>query len=300
MTTSTTRIAKPLTALTLAALLSACAPSRPSVPIHAALSHGSGRPDVVRVMTLNVAHGARAPLPAALFRRATIERNLSDIARLVRDEEPDVVALEELDRRSFYSGGIDHYAWLGEESGLAHGTFGAHRHVQSGPFAMQHGTALLSAFPIEAPDSVAFGTSFLDDKGLVVGTVRPPALEGGELDVVAIHLDPFFEGSRRAQVRRTVATLRARGVRPLVVMGDMNASWKEGRGALGELARGLDLRAYLAPDAEDTYPAGRHPWRRIDWILISPELEFVRYRTLDAVVSDHRAVVAELARRRAP
>ena len=38
----------------------------------------------------------------------------------------------------------------------------------------------------------------------------------------------------------------------------------------------------------------------LDWILISPELEFAGYRTLDAVVSDHRAVVAEVTRRRVP
>jgi endonuclease/exonuclease/phosphatase family metal-dependent hydrolase len=34
--------------------------------------------------------------------------------------------------------------------------------------------------------------------------------------------------------------------------------------------------------------------RRLDWILISPEFEFVEYRTLPDVISDHRAVVATL------
>jgi endonuclease/exonuclease/phosphatase family metal-dependent hydrolase len=288
-----------LVAAALAASLSGCASSPPGHPIVAAPADGSRAKDTMRVMTLNVAHGARAPVPAVFFRRATIERNLSAIASLLRDTEPDVVALEELDRSSFYSDRIDHYEWIREESGLVHGAFGAHRDVPRGLFAMRHGTALLSALPLDAPDSVAFHAWALDDKGLVVATVRPPALGGREVDVVSIHLDPFLEGTRRAHVARTVAALRARGSRPLVVMGDMNAAWKEGRASLGELARGLGLRPYLAPDAEDTYPAGKHPWRRIDWILISSDLDFRGYRTLDPVVSDHRAVVAEIAMRAA-
>ncbi len=283
-----------VTATALAASLAGCASSPPRAPVHVTPALGSGMPGAIRVMTLNVAHGARAPVPAALFRRRTIEDNLSRIAALLRDERPDVVALEELDRRSFYSAGIDHYEWLREESGLGHGVFGAGRDVPRGLFAMRHGTALLSALPLESGDSVAFHAWALDDKSLAVATVRPPALGGREVDVVALHTDPLFEGVRRAHVARTVATLRARGRRTIVVMGDMNASWKEGRASLGTLAKSLDLRPYLGPDAEDTYPAGKHPWRRIDWILISRDLEFEGYRTLDAEVSDHRAVVAEL------
>jgi endonuclease/exonuclease/phosphatase family metal-dependent hydrolase len=282
-------------AAALIASVAGCASATPDVPIHAPPSAGSGQHDVLRVMTLNVAHGARAPVPPVFHKRATIERNLSDIAALLRETRPDVVALEELDRRSFFSAWIDHFDWISEESGLEHGVFGAHRDVPRGSLAMRHGTALLSTLPLGDPESVAFRTSFLDDKGLVVASIRPPALGGREVDVVAIHLDPFFEGTRRAHVRRTIAELRGRGPRPLVVMGDMNASWKEGAQSLGELARGLGLRPYLAPDAEDTYPAGRHPWRRIDWILVSGDLDFRGYRTLDAVVSDHRAVVAEIA-----
>jgi len=288
------------TAAVLAAMLASavgCVAAPAGHPIVAPPSTGSGATETFRVMTLNVAHGARAPVPAVFFRRATVERNLKAIASLLRSEAPDIVALEELDRRSFYSASVDHYEWIREESGLVHGAFGAHRDVRGGLLAMRHGTALLSALPLEAPESVAFHTSAIDDKGLVVATVRPPSLGGREVDVVSIHLDPFFEGTRRAHVARTVAALRARSRRPLVVMGDMNAAWHEGKASLGELARALGLHPYLAPDAENTYPAGSHPWRRIDWILISADLDFRSYRTLDPIVSDHRAVIAELARK---
>ena len=34
--------------------------------------------------------------------------------------------------------------------------------------------------------------------------------------------------------------------------------------------------------------------RRFDWILISNELEFISYRVLPDIISDHFAVVAEV------
>ena len=34
--------------------------------------------------------------------------------------------------------------------------------------------------------------------------------------------------------------------------------------------------------------------KRLDWILISPELEFISYDVLPDVLSDHRAVMSEI------
>ena len=34
--------------------------------------------------------------------------------------------------------------------------------------------------------------------------------------------------------------------------------------------------------------------KRLDWILVSPELEIVDYRVVDDPISDHRLVVADL------
>ena len=60
-----------------------------------------------------------------------------------------------------------------------------------------------------------------------------------------------------------------------------------------DLARRCRLQTYR-PLAEDlgTY---RKSERRLDWILISDELEFMNYTVLPDVVSDHYAVVAEVA-----
>ena len=46
-----------------------------------------------------------------------------------------------------------------------------------------------------------------------------------------------------------------------------------------------------------TYPTNRHPWMRIDRILASQELRFVRFEVGSSLASDHLCVVADLERR---
>jgi endonuclease/exonuclease/phosphatase family metal-dependent hydrolase len=57
-----------------------------------------------------------------------------------------------------------------------------------------------------------------------------------------------------------------------------------------KLIRRSGLQAYR-PEALDL---GTYGSRRLDWILISADLEFNSYKVLPDVVSDHRGVVAEI------
>jgi endonuclease/exonuclease/phosphatase family metal-dependent hydrolase len=248
----------------------------------------------LRVMTLNCAHGARAPLPPVLVGRAAIARNLDAIGATIDDVHPDVVALQEIDRRAFWSAHLDEVALVAAGSRMPHFVFGAHKDVPG--LGLHHGTAVLSRPPLHAPESAAFHTSLLDDKGWVRVTVAPEALGGRAIDVVSVHLDPFTPWARREQIEM-MARAFAHRERPLVVMGDMNAAWGKKEGGVAHLARAMGLHGW-EPEAPargvlGTYPAGR-PWRRIDWILLSPELAFASYAALPARVSDHRGVVADV------
>ena len=80
---------------------------------------------------------------------------------------------------------------------------------------------------------------------------------------------------------------------PLVVMGDFNTDWvgDESR-ALAEFSEQLGLHAY-APEHTGlgTYKNGS---KRLDWILLSNDLEFVKFEVLEEMVSDHKAVLARI------
>jgi endonuclease/exonuclease/phosphatase family metal-dependent hydrolase len=248
----------------------------------------------LRVMTINCAHGARAPVPAVFVGRAAITRNVDAIGAAIDLVHPDVVALQEVDRGAFWSGHVDEVARVASAAHMDHSAFGPHEDVPS--LGLHHGTAVLSRVPIEDPRSQAFHTSFVDDKGWVRATIAAEALGGCRVDVVSVHLDPFTPWARQAQITMMARAL-GRRERPMIVMGDMNAAWGKGsRGDVASLARALGLHAWQPTEALDTYPSGR-PWRRIDWILLSPELKFASYEAVPGRVSDHRGVVADVVLR---
>ncbi len=78
---------------------------------------------------------------------------------------------------------------------------------------------------------------------------------------------------------------------PLIIMGDFNSEWFSREDVLRKLAKKNGLHVYR-PHAKDlaTYKSGT----RLDWILISEELEFTDYRVLPDLLSDHSAVLARV------
>jgi len=76
-------------------------------------------------------------------------------------------------------------------------------------------------------------------------------------------------------------------------MGDFNCEWPGEDKPIRVLAEELDLAAY-EPSAPDMYTFPKLD-KRLDWILVSPELKFVEYETIPDHLSDHRGVVAVLA-----
>jgi endonuclease/exonuclease/phosphatase family metal-dependent hydrolase len=246
-------------------------------------------------MTLNVAHGARHPLPVALLRRRTIGRNLDAIADVVRRAGADVVALQEIDRACAFSKNVDHFEWIARGAEMPFRVHAPHGRRES--LGMLHGHGLLSRLPLGSMEERRFGRRLCHDKGFVAVTVTAPQLGGRAVDVVCVHLEPFSAGVRRSQILELAAALgvrRERSGRPLLVMGDMNTGYGDATKGVGLLASELGLRAWRPEERTPTY-AMAFPVVRFDWILASRELEIVVHRTLTDHVSDHAAVVAEVA-----
>jgi len=248
-------------------------------------------PVALRVLTLNIAHARRQAQHQALLKEPTLRRNLEAIAAVLGRERPDVVALQEADGPSAWSGGFDHVETLARLAGFDHAFRGEHNPFSLGRLDLSSGTALLSRLPLDAPRSHAFQQNWRDTKGFVAATVTPDAFGGTAVDVVSIHLDFLAERVRRRQIGQLVDRFAGSG-RPLVVLGDFNCELGERRRSFDLLAHELRLRP-VERGGSPTFPAWR-PLVRLDWILVSPELEFVRYRTLEDRLSDHLGVVAEL------
>ena len=77
----------------------------------------------------------------------------------------------------------------------------------------------------------------------------------------------------------------------MIIMGDFNAGWGT-NSPIKTLTKALDLKAYK-PERKGmvTFPMTK---KRIDWIVISREMDFLDYRVLPDSVSDHKGVLADL------
>ena len=244
-------------------------------------------PDL-KVMTFNMAHGRGDSFHQLLQTTATTRSNLDAIALMLTREQPDVVALQEADGVSFWSGNLNHLAYLAERSPFAWAVNG--RQVQGAGLA--YGAALLSGIELQQPQAITFDPSLsMLRKGFVVSTVDWPGQPGVQVDVVSVHLDFSSESTRHMQARELIAELQGR-TRPMIVMGDLNTDWQHEDSTVRVIASELGLSAYR-PDSRglETFP-----WsgKRLDWILLSAELKFSSYRVLTDVLSDHRVVVAEV------
>ncbi len=253
-------------------------------------------PETLRVLTLNVAHGRRHLPHQALLRRSTLAANLETIGSTLGHCSPDIVALQEADGPSSWSGQLDHVATLAEHAGLSDHFRGDHNPFRLGPLELASGTALLARMPLLDPASEPFKATWRDTKGFVVARVAVPAFGGEEIDVVSVHLDFLARRVRSRQIRRMLDVLADRQ-RPRVILGDLNCCYELEPRSLRLLTAALGVRAHAPERTVPTYPAHR-PHRRLDWILVSRELEFAHYRNLPARLSDHLGVVADLRLRR--
>lgn len=242
------------------------------------------QPAELTVMTLNAAHGRANGIHQALLSEESIAENLDRIASVLKDSSPDVVALQEADGPSLWSGRFDHVAYLAHAGGYEH----AYRGEHVNGFKLSYGTAMLSRYPLDDNASITFPANPpLFPKGFVVGEVAVPGF--GPVTVVSVHLDFARKSVRHEQVERLVEELASRP-RPLVVMGDFNCDWDD-ETTLPMLAERLDLRPFEPDDTTTTFPK---LGKRLDWIFVSDEIEFADYHVGASGLSDHQPVIAKL------
>ena len=244
----------------------------------------------LELATLNLAHGRALSASQFALPPETIEANIDACAGAIARAGPDIIALQEADAVSVWSGVFHHVRRIAQRSELPHFHHGIHFDRGIGPIRVAYGTALLSRRELRSPTSVRFAFGHLHTKGFVTARVE---FAERPLLLVSVHLTSGSAGARRREVDVMVDKLASVDV-PIVLMGDLNSRWEKESDAVRLLAKRLGLRAFQPDSAEHfTFRAG-HPRKRIDWILIAPALEFVQYRTWTDRVSDHLGVSATI------
>jgi len=310
------------------------------------------RDDDVRVMTYNIRHGqgnddcsdAATPdatpegsEPASLELDGTPESTPSaaqcnvDLVRttdVIASLEPDIVALQEVDRFWDRSGGIDQPTELVESLDI-NACFGAnltHEPDAHADVPHQYGTLILSKYPILSCDNTFLANrKGWEQRGLLEVRVEIDGI--GEVAVLNTHLQNDREGSGDEAVRLRTEQAEAIAERiadlevPVILMGDFNAEPDdEELGSLQDQKVGPSDGGFATLKDEDsstlqdawqvagdadadgyTYPASpdEDAERRVDYILASSDFEVVSVEVPVAedtlAASDHLPVVADLA-----
>lgn len=242
-------------------LLAACAPSSPQ----------SAGPDTLRVMAYNIHHGEGMDEVIDLDR----------IAALIRQVDPDLVALQEVDSVVARTGGVDQASVLGELTGMTP-FFGRFMPYQGGAYGM----ALLSRLPVEEWQNLRLPDGD-EPRSAVSAQVRTP--RGRILQYTGIH---FYrtEAERLAQARSLEEQLPRNG--PSILAGDFNSTPGD------SVMRFLAGRWTILDKGDDRLTfSSFDPVREIDFFLLRPDSSFtvLRHWLLDEpVISDHRPLVADI------
>lgn len=254
---------------------------------------GSLPADRIRVLSLNISHGRNTALNQLLVSKRKTYDNLDRIGAMLMDMKLDIVALQEADGPSRWSGSFDHVAYLGGRAGFECRVHGLH----SRAWISSYGTALLSDARPREYASVTFTPSWPSKRKGYVWASFDWTANGRNLPVtvVSVHLDFLRDSVRDRQIDELSDEL-AKVDGPLVVMGDLNSEWEDSASQVRRLADELDLQAF-APFSERMGTYKETGGKRLDWILISKQLEFIDSSVVTDIVSDHLAVYAEIGHR---
>jgi endonuclease/exonuclease/phosphatase family metal-dependent hydrolase len=232
---------------------------------------------------------AAYPLRVAIWNLQSCRRGLPGILAGLKALDADLVALQEVDRCTGRSAGIDQAALLAREAGFAH----HHFFPALGRDGGQYGIALLSRHPLLEPRLERLPTT----PGIeprVAGRARlvHPA---GELTVAVTHLSHKLGNSwlRREQVGHLLGLLPEG--EPCLLLGDFN-DLPGSRVHRALCDRFTDVFAKVGQGPSGTHPF-LGPWLpavRIDFLFASRELELRSARVARTDASDHHALVAEI------
>jgi len=250
----------------------------------------------LRLVTFNIAHG-RGLTPIQGFTSARkLRLNLRKIAALLEKLKPDVVAMQEVDERSRWSGNFDHLDYLRVHGAFPHSVFGINNR-RHGLFNLCYGNALLSRHTILHAETVVFGRSSVGEKGFLFTEIE---IEGCCVPVVNLHLHYGSRAQRLRQIDRLLAWLRdqhrLRGggwtVAP-IICGDFNTP--TGDDATAALfSHLLDYGDYeLHPKLTPTFPSPMPRWA-LDFVFLPAGCKLVSCEVVKTMLSDHRPVLVEV------
>lgn len=225
----------------------------------------------IRVLCYNIHHGEGTD--------GTVD--LRRLAKVIRSSDPDLVAVQEVDRHTKRTKNVDQTSELALLTGL-NARFGKQIDYDGG----EYGQAILARLPLRE-EKVHLLPGEPDREQRIAFEVRA-TFHGHELAFVSTHLHHLKEEFRTLQVQK-INELFGPTKHPVILAGDLNAN--PDHGPIKELARTWTIPA--AKSGLLTFPASK-PTKQIDYTVYraAPTWKvLMAYVPDEAMASDHRPLV---------
>ena len=224
--------------------------------------------------------GFHLPVPGAGYLRSS-RRVLQEITAFIRNEDPDLVGLIEVDTGSVRTGMVNQATHIAD----AIGHYTAHQcKYRAGsintlmPIVRKQGNALLAAPRVTGERFHYFDTGI---KRLII------ELELDDVCVFLVHLSLKFR--HRQYQLRALHDLVVQSPKPVIVAGDFNTFW--GTHEIYLFMRASGLRSANI-EGLSSFPS-RMPRVELDFILVSREIDVGSFRIPAVTWSDHRPLVCD-------
>lgn len=235
-------------------------------------------PTRIRVLSYNIRHG----------RGMDDKLDLERTAKVILSVDPDIVSLQEVDRKVKRSQGLDEPAELGRLTKMTP-LFERNIPLQGG----EYGNAILSRLPVKSHRNIHLPSHYNgEQRGALIAGLTGPDKDKTPLWFIATHLDFRPDDAERlASVKAIEKALANKPDALAILAGDLNAGPNSPTlKAFGETWTRTDITP--AP----TFPAN-NPRSQIDYVLVRPAKRWkvVESKVLDEpVASDHRPLLVVL------
>jgi endonuclease/exonuclease/phosphatase family metal-dependent hydrolase len=240
----------------------------------------------VRLLVYNIRYATgtgvafHLPVPGAGYLRSS-RRVLEEITSFIRDQDPDLVGLIEVDTGSVRTGMVNQATHIAD----ALGHYTAHQcKYRAGsfntlmPIVRKQGNALLAAPRVTGERFHYFDTGI---KRLII------ELELDDVCVFLVHLSLKFR--HRQYQLRALHDLVVQAPKPVIVAGDFNTFW--GNHEIYLFMRAAGLRSANV-EGLSSFPS-RMPRVELDFILVSREIDIASFQIPAVTWSDHRPLVCD-------
>lgn len=272
--------------------------------------------DSLRIMAYNTHHGAGndecedAETAEGEIPETDCALDLQRLADVIGAENPDIVALQEVDRFWSRSAGVDQPEELSSmlDMDSCYGANLTHGPDSHADVDHEYGVATLSKYPIIGCENHFLPTTDgWEQRGMLDTRIDVPGI--GEVAVLNTHMQANVSGEPEEAARQRVEQSQAIADHvatldiPVIVLGDFNSESGSGEidSLIGEGSNLIDVWDVAGEGTGETIFDGAHgePTARIDYILVSPHFNVLSARVIDneesRMASDHFPLVADLS-----